>query len=48
MVESRHGAMNVNAALKYFRLRRNMAVVTGVIAWKFNWQPWKVQLNAYS
>lgn len=30
MVESLAiGAMNVNAALKYFRLRRNMAVVTG-------------------
>lgn len=33
MVESLTiGAMNVNSALKYFRKRRNMAVVTGAIA----------------
>jgi len=36
MVESLAiGAMNVNAAL-ILRLRRNMAVVTGAIAWKFS------------
>lgn len=35
------GAMNVSAALKYFRKANNMAVITGAIAPIFNGRPWR-------
>ena len=37
------GAMNVNSAMEFFRKRRNMAVVPGLIARISSWLLWRPQ-----